>query len=243
MSAFYKFQSRIASIILIVLFVSDSIAQNTTFNRDWYIGGWIGTHLNANGDTHIPSILSNPPLKSEPVYQSGSSWQLALGKQMTSSFRLESMLSFQNLPMIRIDNAIGENTVVTVNHSYTNLFSFFINAYYNFNYPTWFIYPYLGIGAGYVKVKNMIRPESPIPVSPGSFFTKKELNYDTWGYQGALGVIYPLSKNFDIDFKYNYFSTLNTKATGQTNLSPDPYQTKQKISNNIVSLGLRYFIN
>ena len=229
-------------LLAIIFIVSNPVYAY--FPKHWYIAGFLGKSNNVSGDTKIPSIVSRPPLTSEPVYQTGNTFEFAFGNQVISNFRIEGMMSYQDLPMNKINNAIGQGTVTYVNDSYTRLFSFFANAYYDFNSdPAWIVHPYIGLGGGYVNIKNMIRPASPIPVAPGIFFTKKELNYATFGYQGIFGITYPLSKNFLLDLNYKYFATLKKETTGFTNLGSDQYQTSQKISDNMISLGVRYYFN
>lgn len=215
---------------------------NTFSENHWYFGMYAGAIFSANGDTHIPSIFSKPPLTSEPVYHSGAAGGLNIGYQLPNAFRIESELNYQYLPMSKINNAIGEGTVTYVTHSHTNLFSLFINSYYDFYIVNCSrFHPYFGVGAGYVKVKNTIQPAPPIPVAPGLFFTKKDINYDTAGYQGILGAAYKLNNQTYINFNYKYFSTLNQNATGHTNLGPDGYKTRQKIKDHIISIGVQYY--
>jgi opacity protein-like surface antigen len=224
--------------ILIILF---SVNTSLAARRSWYVGGYLGTHFDSNGDTHIPAIGSSPPLKSEPVYQNGFVSQLNLGVR-DENVRLEGEFSFQNLPMNRINDAIGRGRTIAVSQSYTNLFSFFFNGYYDFNFYTcWKIYPYVGLGTGYVKVRNMIRPSSPIIDVSGLLLTKKEVNYDTWGYQGILGIIYTFTENIHLDFNYKYFATIRNETRGLTNVRLDRYHTKQKITDHMILFGIKYY--
>ena len=64
------------NIFVIILFINVEAYANTL--APWYIGGFLGTQLNANGNTKIPSIASKPPLTSEPVYDKGYNLVLTL---------------------------------------------------------------------------------------------------------------------------------------------------------------------
>jgi opacity protein-like surface antigen len=225
-----------------MIFFAPKIFAKTTdnnFDPNWYVGGNLGTHFSSNGDTYIPSIFSKPPLKSEPMYRSGISTNLNLGYTFLRSFRIEGEIGYQNLPMYKINDAIGAGTVIYAKNSNTNLFSTFINAYYNFNGFNRLI-PYIGLGSGYVNVQNIIKPNPPIPVSPNVFFQKKILTYDTWGYQGILGAMYQLKQNICLGLNYRYFATFKQEKTGHTNIGPDGYKTKQEITTNIVSIAIQY---
>jgi opacity protein-like surface antigen len=211
-----------------------------TSDRHWYVGGFLGTQLKTDGNTKIPSINAKPPLTSEPIYHKGYNLSFNVGYKFYKSFRVESEFAYQFLPMKKINNAIGFGTVTNVSDSYTKLSALFINSYYDFRlFQHWI--PYVGVGIGYVAVRNTIKPSPPIPVSPDLFFTKKNINYNAVGYQGMLGLFYQLRDNVILGLKYKYFSTLEMKATGQTNLGPDGYKTKQKISNNTILFGVNYF--
>lgn len=205
----------------------------------WYVGGLIGAPFSVSADTSIPSIAGRPPLTSQPVFTTGYDLALRFGYLFQSHIRLEGQVGYQNVPMSKINNAIGANTVTPVSNSYTSLLSALLNAYYNFDLNSRFV-PYVGIGAGVVRVNNMIKPTAPIPVAPGLFFTRKELNYDTFGYQGLIGLMYQVSNNWNAALEYQYFSTLNNQSTGQTNLGPDSYQTNQRVSTNTIAFSLNY---
>ena len=133
--------------------------------------------------------------------------------------------------MNKINDAIGVGIVTNLKNSHTELFSLFVNGYYDFSLCQHWI-PYLGVGAGYINVRNSIKPTPPIPVSQNLFFTKKTLNYNTFGYQGILGMEYQLTNNIILSLRYKYFSTFEMKTTGQTNLGADGYKTKQKVTSN-----------
>lgn len=208
----------------------------------WYISGFLGTHLSANGRTKIPAIASDPPLTSHPVYNKGYNIDLGIGYKFHQSFRIEGQLGYQDLPMKKINDAIGPNTVTQVKNSDTKLFSFFINGYYDLRLSRHWI-PYFGAGLGYLKVWNAITPTPPIPVAPGLFFTEKKINYNTFGYQGILGIAARLPHNILLNLNYKYFSTFDKKAMGRTNLGPDGYLTKQRVTSNVVSFGIIYFFN
>ncbi len=225
-----------------ILYAKNSSIIQTKPVRHWYLGGFLGTNLSTSGDTRIPSILSKPSLTSEPVYDRGYVLGLNVGYRFHHSFRIEGELAYQNLPMNKIRDAIGQGITTNVRDSQTRLFSLFVNGYYDFRlFQRWM--PYFGLGVGYVEVNNTIKPVSPVPVGPGLFFTKKTLNYNTFGYQGMLGVQYQLTQNVALELNYKYFSTFEAKTRGRTNLGPDGYKTKQTIINNMISFGVRCFFN
>jgi opacity protein-like surface antigen len=230
-------------ILIIINLLCPALTNATTHdsNKKWYLSWSIGSSLSANGDTHIPSINSKPPLKSEFVYNGGNFLGLTVGYRI-NPFRIEGEFAYQNLPTNKLNDAIDVGSVTIVEHSYTNLYTIFLNGFYDFKFANSSLpYPYVGFGTGYVYVKNMIKPNPPIPVTSTEFFTKKEINYPTWGYQGVVGILYQVQNNFLINLNYKYFSTVNHKVTGQTNLGPDGYRTQQRIINNIISLGLQYY--
>lgn len=224
--------------ILNVETYANAITTNPSYY--WYIGSFLGMQFTANGNTKIPSIFSKPPLTSKPVYHCESTVGLNVGYKFYKSFRVEGEFAYQDFPMNKIIDAVGPDTVTNVKNSATELFSFFINNYYDLKLDQHWI-SYLGAGLGYVVVQNIIRPIPPIPVSAGLFFTKKELNYDTFGYQAVLGLAYQLSHNLIFNLNYKYFSTFKINATGRTNLGPDDHKTKQRVTSNAVSFGISYF--
>lgn len=228
------------TVFLLAAFLNAKAYANTiTPAENWYIGGFLGSQFQTNGDTEIPSIASKPPLTSEPVYGEGYALNLNVGYKFLKSFRIEGELAYQNLPIKKINNAVGVGIVTNVKNSDTQLSSLFFNSYYDLKlYQHWI--SYLGVGIGYVDVRNTIKPTPPVPVSQNLFFTRKNVNYDTFGYQGILGVGYQLTHNVILNLNYRYFSTFETKATGQTNLGPESYKTKQKITTNAILFGVRY---
>lgn len=231
------------SLIVIACFINVAVYANTITpdpTGHWYVGGFLGAQLAANGNTEIPSIASKPSLTSEPVYDKGLVLSVNVGYKFRESFRIEGEFVRQDLPINKINNAIGFGTVTNVSNSHTELFSLFVNSYHDFRLSQHWM-PYLGVGIGYVAVRNTIKPTSPISVAQNIFFTEKELNYYTFGYQGILGVDYQLADNFILSLNYKYFSTFEKQVAGQTNLGMDGYQTKQKITTNTVLFGVKYF--
>lgn len=233
------------NIFVIILILNIDIYANTITSEQanrWYMGGYLGTQFSASGKTKIPSINSNPPLTSYPAYHSKGSFGVSIGRKLNKLFHIEGEFGYQVLPVYKIGNAIGLNTVTNVKNSYTEQFSFFINGYYNllkFDQQSWI--PYLGVGLGYIRAKNTIKPTPPIPVSEGLFFTKKHLDYNSFGYQGTLGLAYHLTHNIVLNLNYRYSSTFDTKAVGRTNLGPDRYKTKQRIAINTILFGINYY--
>jgi opacity protein-like surface antigen len=234
-------------ILLLGIFLSWSLFNTETYGDTlsvkragyWYTGMFLGTQLSANGNTTIPSINSKPPLTSEPVYNTGYIINLNAGYKFHKLSRIEAELAYRNLPMEKIKNAIGEGTETNVENSNTELFSFFVNGYYDLSInQRWMVY--FGAGVGYVQVKNTIHPSPPIQVSESTFFTLKELDYNTSGYQGITGIAYKLTRNINLHFAYKYFSTFEATKTARTNLGPDSYETKQKVITNTISFGVSF---
>ncbi len=228
---------------LLALVLNTQVYANVQANlpaRHWYLSSFLGTQFNATGKTKIPSIdASRPPLTSQPVYDKGYALNLSVGYEFHHAFRLESEFKYQNLPMKKIIDAIGPNTVTNVKNSNTQLFSVFLNSYYDFHLSQHWM-TYLGAGVGYVKINNTIKPNPAIPVQ-NLFFTRKELNYNSFGYQGIIGIAYKLKHHFLIALAYNYFSTISKKTRGKTNLGPDGVITKQRVATNNIFVGVSYF--
>src|SRR3990167_9702874 len=134
--------------LLIPAFVINTKTFAATTSQHWYTGGFLGTSLKASGKTKIPSIDSKPPLTSEAVCGSGYMFGLNLGYKFAAPFRIETELAYQNLPIKKIDDAIGPGTVVETKNSATTITSLFINGYYDLRLFPKFT-PYLGLGLGY----------------------------------------------------------------------------------------------
>lgn len=226
---------------------ADSHFPNTHFweaqKSNWYFQTSLGTHMDFSANTQIPSIFSKPPLESQPVYAKGSALDFHLGYVFSKPFRIEAEMAYKHLPMRKIQNAIGYGTVTDLNESYTDVFSLFLNGLYDFHFCDSPIFPYVGLGAGYVYIQNQIRPDPIIPVGGGIFFTQKKLTQSTLGYQGMIGLAYSFSKSLRLGLDYRYLQTQARWTRGQTNLGKDSYLTKQKITDSMLALNLMYFFN
>lgn len=243
-----KWLAGVISLFFLIHAAKAESIENTTKRSSapqstWYIQTDLGTQFAFKADTEIPSIFSKPPLRSQPIYRAGPQLGLHIGYLFNKPFRLETELSYRHLPMSQIQNAIGEGSVTALKQSYTDVYSIFLNGLYDFHLSDAPIFPYMGLGAGYVYVKNQIRPDPSIPVGGGIFFTQKKLFQHTWGYQGIIGIAYSLSPSFRLGLDYRYLETRAQWTRGETNLGKDGYLTKQKLTDSMLACNLTYFLN
>lgn len=238
----------LASIFVLTFFLNAGIDAETIHNtkttsivqtkpvRHWYAGGFVGTNIATSGDTKIPGLTSFPD------YDTGYILGINVGHRFDHSFRIEGEFTYQDLPFNKVDDAVGRGTTTKMHDSETTLFTLFVNGYYEFRLFQRCT-PYLGFGIGYVDVDNTIKPTTPVQIGPNLFIFKKTIDYNVFGYQGILGINYKLRDHADLELNYKYFSTVEGKGRGKTNLGSEPNKTEQKVVNNIISVGFRYFFH
>jgi outer membrane protein OmpA-like peptidoglycan-associated protein len=158
-------------------------------------------------------------INTEAEYDTGWAGIGAIGYGFGNGLRLELELGYRT-------NDIDSVQGVTGASGDTSVWSGMVNALYDI--PTgWVVNPYIGVGAGYARVKvdgAAISPTVSIDDSDGVF-----------AYQGIVGASYGITPNLKLALDYRYFATLDPEFSTSTGTSVDG-----EYSAHTVLIGLRW---
>jgi OmpA-OmpF porin, OOP family len=128
-----------------------------------------------------------------------------------------------------------------------------VNAFYDFDVGMPWVFPYIGVGAGWAHNKaDDITASNP---SLG-YFSRLGGENDNFAYQGIAGAAFPLPwvPGLSATLEYRFYSEPNPGGFNSGTFAPSPFPTGsvQKVSNKIdvgptynhsVMIGLRYAFN
>jgi outer membrane protein OmpA-like peptidoglycan-associated protein len=107
-----------------------------------------------------------------------------------------------------------------------NVWSGMVNALYDINLG-WPVTPYVGVGAGYARIKA-----KNINVSGAQVMDDSD---NQFAYQGIVGASYAITPNLKLGLDYRYFATLDPEFSTNTGTKVD-----SEYSAHTVMLGLRW---
>ena len=128
-----------------------------------------------------------------------------------------------------------------------------VNALYDFNVGLPWMYPYVGVGAGWAhnKAENLLATNSSVP-----YYFKTDGENDNFAYQAILGAAFPLPwvPGLSLTAEYRFYSEPNPGSFGRGVTAPTPYpggpvthaNNKLELNsdyNHSVMIGLRYAFN
>lgn len=132
----------------------------------------------------------------------------------------------------------GYNAPKFAYHGYTQKYGGFVNALYDIDVGSPFIFPYIGAGAGYLWTGN---PDSSINTAGVSFNGTE----GSFAYQAIAGVSIPVppAPGLSITAQYSFIGQTGKESfSGSYNGAPASY-TVGPVNNQTVMVGLRYAFN
>jgi OOP family OmpA-OmpF porin len=166
-----------------------------------------GIYLGLGGGANFArdADVSGGGINTEAQFDTGWAALGTVGYGFGNGLRLEFELGYR-------DNDIDSVSGVANAGGSVNVWSGMINALYDI--PTgWPITPYVGLGAGYARVKA-----DSVNVSGTAIMDDSD---SVFAYQGILGAAYSLTPNLKLGLDYRYFATLDPEFTTNTGVTVD----------------------
>lgn len=197
---------------------SSVYACNDAFcHEDVYLslGGGLGKVLKVKSNQDFPLILKSPGFFASPIDSMTLSFKnrlhlnAAVGYRF-GNFRVEVSPLFLTAKYKEFHQApfeiIGrENLSGSI-----KVLSALVNSYCNITL-TEHIWPYVGIGLGYAKIKNIFKHSGQVNVINGVAVNLPTLKFTlsdkSIAYQGIIGSMFKVSSNVGLTLDYRYLST------------------------------------
>jgi OOP family OmpA-OmpF porin len=204
-----------------------------------YIGAGGGPNYQMNERIEPSSALGTPEMTEK--YNIGGTGVASVGYGLGNGLRVEIEGNYRYDDIKSIHSYPG----VSSSGGYQENYGVMANALYDFDVGIPSFFPYIGAGAGYewVHWHNV-----GAVASDGSFNTNTTDVSENFGYQGIIGVSYPMPMpGLSASLEYRFLGVLNpTDAMQGQNLSGVPlHQAEGNVDfkndyNHSIMLGLRY---
>ncbi|MCH9753633.1 MAG: outer membrane beta-barrel protein [Alphaproteobacteria bacterium] len=206
---------------------ANAICKPQDFFRNSYIA------FNTSNPFYTKSNMDN-----KSGYKSDfSNFDLAIGKKITKSYRIETTLGQRNFKYNNSIDDLHEFLPITiVDRQKISIHSFMLNHYYDFANKSSKFTPYVMAGFGISKVKSKtITREFINHVVKSDLETTQIKPSNNFTYQLGFGVDMKLTKNTSLDFGVRHVNY------GKINLSDDTIgRTQIKLQSNEILMGLKY---
>jgi outer membrane protein OmpA-like peptidoglycan-associated protein len=179
-----------------------------------YVGGGAGFNIQQSEFERPSTALATPGYKSN--FDVGGTGVLSFGYGLGNGLRVEVEGNYRYDHVNRFQG--GPTPVTEATGGYQETYGAMGNVLYDFDlgFP---VYPYVGVGAGYewTKWKNM----AAIAIN-GSSYTSSDSQTGGFGYQGIVGVSYPVAPvpGLSLTAEYRFMGVLTPEAFSGQNLTP-----------------------
>jgi opacity protein-like surface antigen len=189
---------------------------------DWYVSGLAGlSFVPKHSFTNTNAVTGSVNSKS------GFNLGAALGYRFSNNLRAEAAIDY-------IDNSSKNFSIAGTSIASSGdikVSTYMANLLYDFDTQSAFT-PYVGIGAGYAKVKyNITATTGPAGATNSS---------NVFAYQGIVGLGYDVSENVRLNLDYKYLRTASGSYTLTTPAGVSG-SYRRKYSAHRISLGATYF--
>lgn len=233
---------KLLSGLIIASLISCSVAYacNETFcNEGIYLGlgGGLGKVPKVKSNQDFPLILKSPGYFATPIdsmtlsFKNSRNLNASLGYRF-GNFRIEINPIFLKAKYKEFHQTPYEIIAKENLSGNIQLMAGLVNGYCNLTL-TEHVWPYVGLGLGYAKIKNTFEHSEQISVVNGSITNlptlKFSMNDKSLVYQAIVGSMFKVSDNIGLTLDYRYLSTAKKiKAFNE------------RIGNHSVNLGVMY---
>lgn len=178
--------------------------QNTNYGH-WYFGFFAGS-------AHLSNNIRNPhnrlPSLTRANYHDGYDAGFNLGFQTSSHFRYNTQYSHIHADIKNV--VVSGTTNSALGHA--NSDAILVNIIYDLKPNHFFVFPYIGIGAGFSHMDINIHHSNLGSVNGGIVTTTRVKDYE-YAYQGLIGLAANIGENWMVDLGYRHFCTLKSHRT------------------------------
>lgn len=205
-------------------FITAAVLSSTALADSYYFKGGLSA-----GSPNQQGVSDNPTLGFD--FDNGLGFQVAAGKNFSSSFSGEIELSHQSFDFGGVyDNGALEYTASSGDLTYTTLM---LNAIYNpfSSNESAYLNPFIGVGAGISRVSwnnaQIVRGSATVDDSS-----------NVAAVQIFIGNQFKLKNNWVVDLEYKYFKTKDFDL--ENSLGNPATITDSKVSSVVLSIGKKF---